>query len=406
MKILKLNYYPESYINYVYNKYRNLKNEDYQTQLNTLFYESYAWGDSWTYYLKPLGYETEEIIYNAIPLQKRWLLENNYSQNFNLFEIVIKQIQKFRPDILWYEHYDPELLRLIKDISKFIKLTINWVGSAITNYEVLKLSDITLSCAMESVDILTQKGIKCYHLNHAFDPRVLYRIENNIKKDKDLIFIGQLIKTNEYHIEREKFLEELCKNINIKIYTPTINEYKFSLIRTLKTFIKRFLYNIVCIKSFNFLNKISFLREISSLKQKPEYNFKFQFSKELQKVLHPGVFGLEMFRKIRESKIVLNIHADTSPLYASNMRLFEVTGVGSLLFTDWKKNISDFFVEDKEIITYKNYNEAIEKIKWLLSNPQKIEEITKSGQNKTLIKHNFNNRILELDKIIRENLLK
>jgi len=401
LKILKINYYPREYIEYVYKKYPNLQNKNYKEQLETLFYESYAWGNAWTYYLKPLGYETEEIILNASILQNRWLKEEGIKQNINIYEIAIKQVNKFKPDILWYDHYDPELLQRIKDDCKNIKIVITWVGSAITNYEVFKYSDIILSCAKESVEILQKKGLNCYHLNHAFDKRILDRLNITDKKE-DLIFIGQLIKTNEYHREREKFLGNLCKNVNIKIYTPSIYEYKFSIKRTIKTFIKRISYNLA--KNNSFLNKISLFYNISKLKEKPEYNFKFQFSKELQKVLRKGVFGLEMFEKIQEAKIVLNIHADTSPIYASNMRLFEVTGVGSLLLTDWKKNISDFFEEDKEIVTYRNYEEAIEKTKWLLNNPDKIKEISKNGQNKTLTKNVFNNRIEELDKIIKENI--
>ncbi len=401
MRILKINYYPKEYIEYVYNKYSELKNKSYAEQLNTLFYESYGWGDAWTYYLKPLGYETEELILNASILQKRWLKENAFDQKVAPYEIVINQVNNFKPDIVWYDYYDTILLKNIKENCKSIKLIISWVGSAITNYEPLKYSDIILSCAKESVEKLQKEGLKCYNLNHAFDKRILERIKISEKKE-DLIFIGQLIKTNEYHIEREKFLEKLCKNVNIKIYTPSIYEYKFSLKRTIKTFIKRVSFDLA--KKNSFLNKISFFNNISKLKEKPEYNFKFQFSKELQKFLRPGVFGLEMFEKISESKIVLNIHADTSPTYASNMRLFEVTGVGSLLLTDWKKNISDFFDEDKEIVTYKSYEEAIEKTKWLLNNPEKIKEIAKNGQNKTLTKNDFCNRILELDKIIKENL--
>lgn len=402
MRLLKINYYPKEYINYLYNKYPYVKKMDYRRQLDLFFYESYAWGDSWTYYLKPYGYETEEVIINSSFLQNRWLKEEGIKKKLNTYEIVFNQVNKFKPDILWYDHYDPILLKGIKENCPFIKLIINWVGSAITNYEVFRYSDIVLSCAKESVEILQKEGIRAYHLNHAFDKRILERVKKKSKKN-DLIFIGQLIKTNEYHKERERFLEKLCKNVNIKIYTPSIYEYKFSFKRTIKTFLKRVAYDLVKNKFFNLLNKIPFFYKISQLKDKPEYNFKFQFSKDLKKVLRKGVYGLEMFEKIYESKIVLNIHADTSPHYTSNMRLFEVTGVGSLLLTDWKKNISDFFEED-EVITYKNYEEAIEKIRWLLDNPKKIEEIAQKGQNKTLTKNEFNSRIKEFDYILKVNL--
>ena len=37
----------------------------------------------------------------------------------------------------------------------------------------------------------------------------------------------------------------------------------------------------------------------------------------------PPLFGLEMFRRLRDSRIALNTHIDISSASASNMRLFE-----------------------------------------------------------------------------------
>jgi Glycosyl transferases group 1 len=49
------------------------------------------------------------------------------------------------------------------------------------------------------------------------------------------------------------------------------------------------------------------------------------------------------------------------------------------LLADWKKNINDLFVEDKEVITYKSDSECVEKAKWFMSNRQKCLEISIAG---------------------------
>jgi hypothetical protein len=42
-----------------------------------------------------------------------------------------------------------------------------------------------------------------------------------------------------------------------------------------------------------------------------------------------------MYRVLECSKIVINHHGDVAP-WANNLRLFEATGTGALLLTDWK----------------------------------------------------------------------
>ena len=50
-----------------------------------------------------------------------------------------------------------------------------------------------------------------------------------------------------------------------------------------------------------------------------------------------------MYNLFDQSKIILNNHIDKSANETANIRLFEGTGVGSCLVTDFKKNILNFF---------------------------------------------------------------
>jgi glycosyltransferase involved in cell wall biosynthesis len=124
----------------------------------------------------------------------------------------------------------------------------------------------------------------------------------------------------------------------------------------------------------------------------------------LKPFLKPAVFGLEMFQVLRDSKITLNIHADSSPTYASNMRLFETTGVGTCMVTDWKNNLHEMFEPDKEVIVYRNAEECVEKVKWLLDHPEKREQTAKAGMARTLKEHTFAHRAAQLDEIIKDRI--
>ena len=42
------------------------------------------------------------------------------------------------------------------------------------------------------------------------------------------------------------------------------------------------------------------------------------------------------------------------------MRLYEATGMGSLLLTDRKDNLRQLFEEDHEIVTYESKEEALD----------------------------------------------
>jgi len=111
---------------------------------------------------------------------------------------------------------------------------------------------------------------------------------------------------------------------------------------------------------------------------------KFPYDRTLKRLMSPPVFGREMLKALAESNIVLNVHADSFPLYASNMRLFETTGAGTLLLTDWRKNISELFEPDKVTVTYKNVEECTEKVRWLLSHPNECATIAQEGQKERL----------------------
>jgi spore maturation protein CgeB len=84
------------------------------------------------------------------------------------------------------------------------------------------------------------------------------------------------------------------------------------------------------------------------------------------------------------------------------MRLFEATGVGACLLTDWKENLARLFEPDKEVLTYNSAAECVEKVKYILEHEAERRAIAAAGQRRTLREHNFDNRAMQIDEIIRK----
>jgi spore maturation protein CgeB len=118
----------------------------------------------------------------------------------------------------------------------------------------------------------------------------------------------------------------------------------------------------------------------------------------------PPLFGLAMFQQLRESRVALNTHIDISSENASNMRLFEATGVGACLLTDWKSNLSRLFEPEAEVVTYRSTEECVERVKYLLGHERERRAIAAAGQQRTLRDHTFARRAEHLDGIMLEEM--
>jgi spore maturation protein CgeB len=115
-------------------------------------------------------------------------------------------------------------------------------------------------------------------------------------------------------------------------------------------------------------------------------------------------WGLDMYNILSRTKISFNRHINVAENNANNMRLYEATGMGSLLLTDRKDNLRKLFEEDREIVTYESKEEALEKYNYLINRPEELANIAKAGQLRTLKDHSYENRIKELIQIINKHL--
>lgn len=370
MNLLIIDTYYQGFLNSFYQK-QKFTFKTYQSQLNKLLAQSFGTADYYSYYLKKLGHQAEELIVNDKALQLQWSKENQLKvfsfslmdqlQHFPLLQkffrkpqwiqnIALAQVQAVKPDIVYMQDLSVLTPKTLKKIKQHCKLLVGQIACPFPSQENLQQFDLILTSFPHYVDRFKRIGISSEYFKIAFDPRILQKVKPQ-KRIYDLTFVGSF---SSAHSEGTKLLEVVARSIPIHVWGQGID----------------------------YLDTDSPLR----------------------KNYHGQAWGLEMYKILAQSKIVINRHIDVAENYANNMRLYETTGMGAMLLTDSKHNLNDLFNIDREIITYKNTNELLKKIGYFLNNDEEREKIAKQGQKRTLTDHTYNKRMEELIQILDQYL--
>jgi len=103
-----------------------------------------------------------------------------------------------------------------------------------------------------------------------------------------------------------------------------------------------------------------------------------------------------MYQALRRSKITLNSHIDMAGREAGNMRLFEATGVGAFLLTDFKDNLHTLFAPDREVAVWRSVDDCLVAIDRALNEPESRAAIARAGQTRTMGQHTYRHRATEI----------
>jgi spore maturation protein CgeB len=405
MKLLHMTSVYPQYVERFYAARHGLASRSYEEHYEAFFYDAFAWADAWKSALEPIGYEVREVVTNVAPMQRMWARQNMRGDpaSVDLNSIAVEQVRRFAPDVLWFDHHDAGLLALIRERVPQMKLVLGWTGSAIPQPNAFAHCDMVLSCSRESVDRLTAQGKSAAELSHGFDPRVLARLSSSTPST-EVVFIGQLIRSSDFHIVREKLLERAVEALPVKIFSPSA---RLRPARGAKGLLKEAISMVYCALNSVGGQKLAarLLRAVGKTEDWLQPSTA-GLNRKLVPYVVDGVYGLEMYQVVRDAKVTLNIHADSSERYASNMRLFEVTGVGGCLLTDWKSNLADMFSIDREVVAYRSAEELVEKARWLLEHPVARADIAHAGQSRTLRDYTFARRAVRFNEIVRSALRK
>jgi len=331
-----------------------LEQRSYDEQWRALMDTFFGTADSYSHYLGQLGHEAHEVVVNAEPLQSAWSREHGRSGA--LFrrlrrranpDLVVQQAEWFEPDVVYVQHIGflpPQTMAALKARSR---LMVGQIASEAPGVEHFRHLDLVLTSFPHFVSRFRSEGVASEYFRIGFDPRVLDRI-GGPDPPHDVVFVGALGRRQ--HARGNEMLERAAERVPIDFWGYNVGDR--------------------------------------------------QPTSPLVRRNHGEAWGLDILQVLASARIAVNRHIDVAEDNANNMRLYEATGVGSLLLTDAKQNLGDLFDVGRELIVYRGEDELVEAVEHYLAHEDERTAIAAAGQRRTLRDHTYEVRMRELADIL------
>jgi len=263
-------------------------------------------------------------------------------------EILLAQIEAFKPDVVLNQdvfYVDANLMRRIRQIGK--PLVVGQVGVEPSRGMDWTVYDLMLSQLPRLVQMFRAAGVRAEVSHLAFEPGLIGDLPSAPPQDIDISFVGS-ISTD--HRQRIALLEAVARRHDLKLWG-------------------------------------------NMPKSLPP-------SSPLHGCFQGEVWGAEMYQTLRRSRITLNSHIDIAGREAGNMRLFEATGVGAFLLTDFKDNLHELFEPGSEVAVWRSIDDCLTSIDRYLADAGARARIAAAGQARTMTQHTYGHRARELLRLI------
>lgn len=399
--------YPE-FVQPFVSRHANFDRLSYGEVYDRCIQQHYGWANYYARNFEALGHEAQEIFVNFEHLQKLWAKEHvvKYTRRGWLYEIVLAQVKAFQPTVIFLEDTYVFDLAFRKELRKACAkpvILVGWRAAPTEDYSHLTDFDLLLSCGPHYVERMRAAGINAELIYHGFEPAVLEAVSPIAARDVDFSFVGSLVLGEGFHNDRYALVSALMRSTPLQVWgyiSPRFPESRRSKA-----------VNVITYKTTRVLETLGVPGELNRrFKQagdriaqgRPPQTIQDRYPERF----YPPVFGLNNFEILGRSRITLNKHIDCAENYAGNARLFEATGMGTCLLTDWKVNLGDIFEPDVEVVTYKNSDECIEKARYLLDHEDERRAIAEAGQKRILRDHTYAQRALQLNEFIVRTLSK
>ena len=371
-----------------------LAQQPYAVQQKALFAAALTYADSFAAGMRRLGHDARELIYDVGPLQRRWAAENSapYAPDRWQTDIVLRQIETLRPDIVYFQDVyalPHEVRRGLKATFPFLRAVAVYKGFP-THLDQLDGTDALFVGTPLIGEQFRRAGHRPHLVYHAFDPSVLNLLELPRQPASvhahGLTFSGSSGHGYGGHRGRFWMLVELCRRTDIALWVDDREDGPKDGLDKLPGPIREAL--------------VEYEDRCGPLGPLPPQPIRTMFPEHC----HPPVYGLEMFRLLRESEVVFNRHTDAAIDHVGNMRLFQATGVGTCLLTEDGVNLADLFEPDREVVVYHSTEECIEKANYLLTHRQARQAVAAAGMRRTLRDHTVADRCARIDDVLQKLL--
>jgi len=403
-RFIKVTSYYKQFLHLYYRAHPEVTAKSYSDQHQHLMAQGYGYSNYFPLYLeRNYSINGHELIQNARSLQDAWAKE--HGSELSGSDLLLEQFKYHQPEILFLQdsiNYSASFIKKVREEVKSVRLIIGHCCTPYTaeNVKALGNYDVVLACSEKFVNEFRANNINSHLFPHALEASLIEETGEVPGPLNEIIFMGSLFYGKEFHRTRISYIEEILRNdLPLRIF-GLLEDDPWHILK-----VKQSAYLMV-----NLLNRLGVLnvpgtgsfQKIAQLKEMPRRS---RYSAAIKNtIIKDLAFGKEMLKRISGYAVGFNLHSEVAGDYAANVRMFEVTGAGSLLVTDQKKNINSLFEPDSEILTYQSAEECIEKLTWAIEHPAEARAIARAGQRRTQKDHSVEKRVDLLHDIIRELL--
>lgn len=343
--------------------------KSYSQLLQNRMSQGFLWSDFYSVNLRRLGHEAQEVVPGNPDLQMSWAREHGLSIGGRWrmrtrrgmipwwdwypdpdweARILLEQVRAYRPDILLVRDISTVTPQLLAAVRQYVRLVVGQHASQFDATRDFSGFDLILSSLPNFVDYFRAKGLKTEYLRLGFEPTVLQRVKVR-NKFIDVSFVGKL---GGDHATRAPFVERLVGTTGVQLW-GTADE---------------------------------------------------GLSEAARQRFRGPAWGIDMYQVLSDSRITVNQHESWAGDHANNLRLYEATGVGTLLITDAKSDLASLFKPNHEVVVYHSVEECGDLIKHFLAHPAEREAIAAAGRRRTLGEHTYAHRMQELLDLVQRYL--
>lgn len=404
MRILFINYCYDNYWQQLYAKNTDLGAQPYADQVKAVYDDFFMFYGVYSYHLRQHGYECEEFFYNVRPQQVKWAQENGIAWDENGYKQInaLEKVRQFKPDLIFLvsmEH-DRAWMDQARSVCPTLRHFVRWCAVSVP-MDTLRGYDLVLTSTRGLEQVMRDHDVPVERIPFGFNVRVLDAVPSSLDKVYPLSFVGSIHFSKGYHLDRTNILAGLLQRDLLK---PFAQVDSVSRKRQLYLQVMRAAWQ--CATSVGcdarLIEKLPLVGRHLALGGDMDLAL---FRKVAYATLGPR-YGLEMYKTVARSYATFNVHVDAAGEYVGNIRMYEATGVGTCLLTDWKKDLAEFFDTDTEVIAYYNLDDAIEKATWLVNNPQQCLEIGRAAQKRVFRDHTYQHRAALMHQIFTDRLFR
>jgi spore maturation protein CgeB len=352
MRVAVLDPYYANFLHTVYEGRQDLAALPYQEQRDELLAQLFGTFDAYSHGLRAAGHDAQEIITNNEPLQRRWAAEAGMRvpRRRPLEAILTAQVDVIDPDVVYIQNMGVTPRRLLDRWRSQGRLVVGQIAVAPPGRRVLRGYDLIVTSFPHYVDRFRELGVRSEYLPLAFDQRVCASL-GPVEPRWDAVFVGGL--DPRVHPAGVALIEAVAEPLDLQLWGYGLPERS-----------------------------------------------------RLRKRYHGELWGLDMYRVLASSRVVVNRHIEAAEGHANNMRLFEATGVGAALVTDRGSNLADLFEPGREVATYGDADELIAVVRGLLADEGERSALARAGQERTLSDHTYERRMADLARMLELHLVR